>query len=601
MPRPKRTRAVASVRAATAAAKNSRKKKAEEPEQDAQASSVSNNKDNEIISLTRKELNDLAANIAEQILAKRQINAQEVNQQMPDNTMDQSEDSDAEEDGDGADVNLLNILGEDSASNSMSLSFNESSQDTKLDIPYNPTLPIDFAIPQKIKNKIVLDQYVSFAQLLKPNDSEKFTLQLSKPQSGQGPSLSFAPVKNKEFITYNQWTKAFEIFVAIYVKVHPKSAPGLMKYGADIRDLFTTYGGTAWKIYDETFRKWRASSQGARAWPWERTHTEMWLKATSLGARHSQVKQNMHTSTVTRANSFSARNPFQNPPFAKILPSKGDAPSAQSADSATSALSARAHIPNLNVHAPQTTLPLKLITPQTKQEKPVVIHKLITATNRKISLPTPIKVDDLSHWLEGYVNKDYIISGFRHGFHLNIDGQPDEISQNYHNHPSALAISDLVQSKINSEVTKGRTAGPFENPPFSPFTTSPLGAVPKRESGEFRIIHDLSYPKNNSVNSFIAKENAAVTYETLDHFIALLKQVGKGALIAKADIENAFRNIPVHPSAYPLLGMYWNGQYFYDKVLPFGLSTSCKIFESFSTALQWVLINKLNVKRNTHP
>ena len=203
MPRPKRTRAVASVRAATAAAKNSRKKKAEEPEQDVQASSVSNNKDNEIISLTRKELNDLAANIAEQILAKRQINAQEVNQQMPDITMDQSEDSDAEEDGDGADVNLLNILGEDSASNSMSLSFNESSQDTKLDIPYNPTLPIDFAIPQKIKNKIILDQYVSFAQLLKPNDSEKFTLQLSKPQSGQGPSLSFAPVKNKEFITYN--------------------------------------------------------------------------------------------------------------------------------------------------------------------------------------------------------------------------------------------------------------------------------------------------------------------------------------------------------------------------------------------------------------
>ena len=119
----------------------------------------------------------------------------------------------------------------------------------------------------------------------------------------------------------------------------------------------------------------------------------MWLKATSLGARHSQVKQNMHTSTVTRANSFSARNPFQKPP--PFLPSKGDAPSAQSADSATSALSAKAHIPNLNVHAPQTTLPLKLTTPQTKQEKPVVIHKPITATNRKISLPTPIKVDDL--------------------------------------------------------------------------------------------------------------------------------------------------------------------------------------------------------------
>ena len=91
-----------------------------------------------------------------------------------------------------------------------------------------------------------------------------------------------------------------------------------------------------------------------------------------------------------------------------------------------------------------------------------------------------------------------------------------------------------------------------------------------------------------------------MTYETLDHFIRLLKEVGQGALIAKADVENAFRIIPVHPSNYPLLGMYWNGQYFYDKVLPFGLSTSCKIFETFSTAIQWVLKNKLNVKNVTH-
>ena len=63
----------------------------------------------------------------------------------------------------------------------------------------------------------------------------------------------FLPQRKQEFITYNQFTKAFEIFIANYVKVHPKSAPGLMKYGADIRDLFTTYGGMAWKIYDETF------------------------------------------------------------------------------------------------------------------------------------------------------------------------------------------------------------------------------------------------------------------------------------------------------------------------------------------------------------
>ena len=200
--------------------------------------------------------------------------------------------------------------------------------------------------------------------------------------------------------------------------------------------------------------------------------------------------------------------------------------------------------------------------------------------------------------MQGYHNKTYIIRGFKQGFDLGINGQPEQSTKR--NHPSALAIPHVVQAKLEKEVSKNRIGGPFQVPPFPNFITSPLGAVPKKEPGEFRIIHDLSHPKNNSVNSFISKEDSAVTYETLDHFIQLLKEVGHGALIAKADIENAFRIIPVHPSYYPLLGMYWKGQYYYDKVLPFGLSTSCKIFESFSTSVQWVLQNKFNFKNITH-
>ena len=219
-------------------------------------------------------------------------------------------------------------------------------------------------------------------------------------------------------------------------------------------------------------------------------------------------------------------------------------------------------------------------------------------SNNQSNLPTPIKPTSLEKWLQGYKYKINIINGFRQGFHLYINGQPEHITK--HNHPSALTHFDIVQAKIQKEVGHGRTAGPFKSPPFAKFTTSPLGAVPKKDSGDFRIIHDLSYPKYDSVNSCISRDDSAVTYETLDHFIRLLKEVGQGALIAKADVENAFRIIPVHPSNYPLLGMYWNGQYFYDKVLPSGLSTSCKIFETFSTAIQWVLKNKLNVKNVSH-
>ena len=212
----------------------------------------------------------------------------------------------------------------------------------------------------------------------------------------------------------------------------------------------------------------------------------------------------------------------------------------------------------VEVPTPKPNVQRSNLIPQPQNHLPTNQTKISPKnTNSQLNLPTPVKPNILSKWLKGYANKINIINGFTQGFHLLINGQQEQIIK--HNHPSALALFDAVQAKIEKEVNQGRTAGPFKSPPFLNFTTSPLGAVPKKDPGEFRIIHDLSYPKNNSVNSCISKEDSAVTYETLDHFIRLLKQVGQGALVAKADIENAFRIIPVHPSHYPLLGIYWNG------------------------------------------
>lgn len=53
------------------------------------------------------------------------------------------------------------------------------------------------------------------------------------------------------------------------------------------------------------------------------------------------------------------------------------------------------------------------------------------------------------------------------------------------------------------------------------------------------------------------------------------------ALLAKVDIRNAFRLLPIYPGDFELLGIYINGAYYIDKCLPFGCSISCKIFEAF--------------------
>ncbi len=59
--------------------------------------------------------------------------------------------------------------------------------------------------------------------------------------------------------------------------------------------------------------------------------------------------------------------------------------------------------------------------------------------------------------------------------------------------------------------------------------------------------------------------------------------------MAKLDIDDAYSIVPVHFSEHHLLGFSFNNQFYYSKVLPQGMGTSCVIFETFSTALDWII------------
>ncbi|XP_062591615.1 uncharacterized protein LOC134253122 [Saccostrea cucullata] len=158
----------------------------------------------------------------------------------------------------------------------------------------------------------------------------------------------------------------------------------------------------------------------------------------------------------------------------------------------------------------------------------------------------------------------------------------------------------VVNEKLNKELGLNRISGPHVLKPFDNFICSPLGLVPKKLPGEFRIIHDLSFPEGNSVNEHISRENAVVQYDSIENVIQLIKKFGKGALMAKLDIEDGFRNIPIHPSDYHFLGFLWNNQYYFDKCLPMGASSSCQLFERLSTALQWIMLNKYQASGMSH-
>ena len=101
------------------------------------------------------------------------------------------------------------------------------------------------------------------------------------------------------------------------------------------------------------------------------------------------------------------------------------------------------------------------------------------------------------------------------------------------------------------------------------------------------MIHHLSFPNGSSVNNGISPEHTSVKYATIEDAIRLVKQNGKGSFLAKTDVKNAFHIIPIQSADYPLLGMKWDGLYYYDLCMPMGCSSSCKTFETFSSSVEY--------------
>ena len=220
------------------------------------------------------------------------------------------------------------------------------------------------------------------------------------------------------------------------------------------------------------------------------------------------------------------------------------------------------------------------------------------------SMPTPVSPDALRYFLVGYNRNivEYLLNGFQHGFRIGCFGLPAQQAKRVTNLKSAIEFPAVVDNKIAKELALSRILGPFDTPPRSDnFRISPLGVVPKKSPGEFRTIHHLIYPEGSSVNDFIPKEISAVQYATIQDAIRLIKQLPSSQVfMAKVDIESAFRIIPVSPRDRPLLGFQWKGKFFMDAVLPMGVSSACAIFESFSTALEWIARSKLGATALVH-
>ena len=125
-------------------------------------------------------------------------------------------------------------------------------------------------------------------------------------------------------------------------------------------------------------------------------------------------------------------------------------------------------------------------------------------------------------------------------------------------------------------------------------TSSPLGLTDKSD-GSKRRIHHLSFPANDSlsINSGIPEEYGTIVYSRISEAISSIQRLGRGSILVKRDFENAFRHIPISPAESPLLGLEWQGRYYAEHFLPFGLGTPAYLFNLFAAVFHCIVAHDL--------
>jgi hypothetical protein len=180
---------------------------------------------------------------------------------------------------------------------------------------------------------------------------------------------------------------------------------------------------------------------------------------------------------------------------------------------------------------------------------------------------TPIKVDNLRHYLKIYPNRDdafVLLDGFTSGFRVNYTGP--RIAFNCKNLISAEQHEAELNVKVSKEIEAGRIVGPFQDRLFPNLRLSPIGLVAKKPSG-WRMIQHLSFPLGNSVNSYIDPELATVQYTSFDKVLSTISEIRRGAELARMDILSAFRLLILHPDEFELFGLHFKNQFYFCNIV----------------------------------
>ncbi|KAE8235323.1 hypothetical protein A4X13_0g9536, partial [Tilletia indica] len=125
-----------------------------------------------------------------------------------------------------------------------------------------------------------------------------------------------------------------------------------------------------------------------------------------------------------------------------------------------------------------------------------------------------------------------------------------------------------------------------------PFQTSPVSLAPKPPDG-WRFIQDASFPLHDaqqlSINAQINSDDWPCTWAGIAVAIWQVLQLPKTAQAGARDVRSAYRTIPLHPLQWPAGVVQWDGVFYVDKALAFGISSSAGAWGVVGDALADVL------------
>ena len=262
------------------------------------------------------------------------------------------------------------------------------------------------------------------------------------------------------------------------------------------------------------------------------------------------------------------------------------------------------HPPNISIPVPAPVMALNYVndTIETVETSKGVFYWPTSSSPEKTNLildtynlpHSTLDPNWWAHYLQHYPDQLFvtqILRGLKEGFTIGYTGPRTTFCPPIPQQDPKR--QQLLKTDFDHEISVGRMIGPYDSLPddiFPYYRVSPSFLVPKSDN-KWRRIDNLSAPAGLAINDSICKEDTPVDYITVDEMMNLIAECTTGTLMTTRDVVDAYRNILINPSDWPLMCLGIRDKLYCNIRMCMGGTSSCGIFGWLSDLTVWIITN----------